>query len=275
MMNASHNPSPTLRTPAVNRSTSPFALLTALLSTLLVACGSLQASLAAEVPLESGWVSLFDGKSLDSWTASENKASCRVEDGLLLIGGERSHLFYNGPVDDHDFTDFELKLEVKTTPGSNSGVFFHTEYQEEGWPTKGHEAQVNSTHKDWRRTASLYAVKDIRDAVSKDDQWFEYHIIVRGNQITMKVDGKTVNEFTEDPDAPNLAERPDRKLSSGTIALQAHDPGSLVYYRNIRIKTPATTAAAAKPAAKQGKTKRRSKSRRMLRKRAARRCRCR
>jgi hypothetical protein len=274
MMDASLNPSPTVRIPAVTRSNSPVALLTTLSATLMIACGPLQASLAGEIPLESGWVSLFDGKSLDGWTASENKASCRVEDGLLLIGGERSHLCYNGPVDNHDFTDFELKLEVMTTPGSNSGVFFHTEYQETGWPTKGHEAQVNSTHKDWRRTASLYAVKDIRDTFSKDDQWFDYHIIVRGNQVTMKVDGKTVNEYTEVADAPGLADRPDRKLSSGTIALQAHDPGSMVYYRNIRIKTPATVAAA-KPLAKQSSTKRRSNSRRMLRKRAARRCRCR
>jgi hypothetical protein len=77
-------------------------------------------------------------------------------------------------------------------------------------------------------------------------------------------------------DAPHLAERPGRKLSSGTIALQAHDPGSLVYYRNIRVKTPATIAAAAKPAATQSKTKRRSTSRRrMIRKRAACRRRCR
>jgi hypothetical protein len=258
----------------VTRSNSPVVLPAILLTLFAYLAGAPQALFAGETPLSSGWVSLFDGKSLDGWTASEHKASCRVEDGLLLIGGERSHLFYNGPVDNHDFTDFELKLEVKTTPGSNSGVFFHTEYQEEGWPTKGHEAQVNSTHKDWRRTASLYAVKDIRDTFSKDDQWFDYHIIVRGNQIMMKVDGKTVNEYTEDPDAPGLAERPDRKLSNGTIALQAHDPGSLVYYRNIRIKTPATVAAA-KPLAKQSSTKRRSKSRRMLRKRAARRCRCR
>jgi hypothetical protein len=271
MIDASRITSPTFRTPAVKQSTSPIALLTPLLSALLVACGSLQASWAAEIPLEAGWVSLFDGKSLEGWTASENKASCRVEEGLLLIGGERSHLFYNGPVDNHNFTDFQLKLEVKTTPGSNSGVFFHTKYQETGWPTKGHEAQVNSTHKDWRRTGSLYAVKDIREAASKDDQWFDYHIIVRGNQITMKVDGKTVNQHTETGDAPGLVDRPDRKLSSGTIALQAHDPGSMVYYRNIRIKTPATEAAAEKPATSQTKTKRR----RLFRKRAARRCRCR
>jgi len=194
---------------------------------------------------EMEWVPLFDGKSLDGWAASEHKESCRVEDGKLLLGGERSHLFYNGPVDDHDFQDFELKLEVMTTPGSNSGVFFHTAYQDTDWPAKGHEAQVNNSHEDWRRTGSLYGVKDVRETPAKDNEWFEYHIIVQGNHVTLKVNGETVNEFTETPDGPQLADRPERKLSHGTIALQAHDPGSLVYFRNIRIKTPTTTMAAA------------------------------
>jgi hypothetical protein len=193
---------------------------------------------------EPGWVALFDGKSLAGWTASEHKESCRVEKDLLVLGGERSHLFYSGPVDDHDFQDFELKLEVMTKPGSNSGVFFHTAYQETDWPAQGHEAQVNNSQEDWRRTGSLYGVKDLRETPVDDNEWFEYHIIVRGNQVTFKINGETVNQYTETPDSPQLAERPQRKLSHGTIALQAHDPGSLVYYRNIRIKTPATAAAA-------------------------------
>ncbi len=251
----------------MTRHTFPVALLTTLLAAFVAVC-SPQASFAVEVPLEAGWVSLFDGQSLDGWTASENKASCRVEDGAILVGGERSHLFYSGPVDDHDFTDFELKLEVMTTPGSNSGVFFHTEYQETDWPAKGHEAQVNNTQRDWRRTGSLYGVKDIRETPVKDNEWFEYHILVRGKRITMKVNGETVNEYTEVPDAPHLAERPGRVFSSGTIALQAHDPGSLVYYRNIRIKTPST--AAAESAVTQCKKKRRKLRRRVAYRRCCR-----
>lgn len=204
-----------------------------------------QVSHAGEIVLEPGWVSLFDGESLDGWSASENRDSCRVEDGVIAVGGERSHLFYSGEVDDHNFEDFELKLDVMTKPGSNSGVFFHTKYQETDWPAKGHEAQVNNSHSDWRRTGSIYAVKDVRESPVDDNEWFEYHIIVRGKTVTLKVNGETVNEYTEEEGSPQLAERPERKLSSGTIALQSHDPGSLVYYRNIRIKTPSTTAAAA------------------------------
>lgn len=194
---------------------------------------------------EAGWVSLFDGKSLSGWTASENKESCRVEDGNIVVGGERSHLFYSGEVGNHDFDDFELKLEVKTTPGSNSGVFFHTTCQEEGWPNQGYEAQVNQSHGDWRRTGSIYSVKDLRETPAKDDQWFDYHVIVRDKHITVKVNGQTVNDYTEPDDIQPPEDRPNQKLSHGTIALQAHDPGSTVYYRNIRIKLPPSSTAQA------------------------------
>jgi 3-keto-disaccharide hydrolase len=186
---------------------------------------------------KSGWFQLFDGKSLDGWTASENKGSCSVENAMLKIGGgPRSHLFYTGPVLDHNFKNFELKLEVMTRPGANSGVYFHTEYQEEGWPEKGYEAQVNNSHEDWRRTGSLYEVKNVRESPATDNEWFDYDITVRDRRIILKVNGETTVDYTEPDNPPHLAQMPGRKLSSGTIALQAHDPTSVVYYRNIRIK---------------------------------------
>jgi hypothetical protein len=139
-------------------------------------------------------------------------------------------------VKNHDFKDFELKLDVKTEPQANSGVYIHTEYQDSGWPEKGYEAQVNNSQSDWRRTGSLYAVKDVRQAPAKDGEWFEYHITVKGNKVTLSVDGKPIVEYTEPENPPHASAMPSRKLSSGTIALQAHDPGSVIRYRNIRIK---------------------------------------
>ncbi len=198
-------------------------------------------TLAADASASSadgdGWISLFDGKSLDGWRASEHKDSCKVEDGEIVVGGgERSHLFYDGPVENHDFKNFELKLQAKTEPGSNSGVYFHTQYQEVDWPAKGYEAQVNNSQQDWRRTGSLYAVKDVDKTSVKDNEWFDYHIIVRGKQITTIVNGETIVDYTEPESPPQADPARDRRLSHGTIALQAHDPGSIVRYRNIRIK---------------------------------------
>ena len=199
-----------------------------LLLLALTACNTTKPAGTAD-----GWVSLFDGKSLDGWRASENPSTFRVEDGEIVVHGPRAHLFYTGPVMNHDFTDFELKAEVMTTPGSNSGIFIHTAYQEEGWPSRGYEIQVNNSHTDWRRTGSVYALDDVWDTYVNDNEWYTQHIIVRGRTVTVKINDETVVEYTEPDDIdPSTAKR----LSSGTIALQGHDPESLVYYRRVMVK---------------------------------------
>jgi hypothetical protein len=174
-----------------------------------------------------GWISLFDGKSLTGWKASEHPATFTVADGAIVVFGDRAHLFYDGPVQNHNFKNFEFKAQVMTTPGSNSGMFIHTAYQEEGWPSKGYEIQVNATHTDWRKTSSIYGVQDIKEAPNKDNEWFTQQITVQGKKITVKVNGKTINEYTTGDDG---------KLSSGTFALQGHDPKSKVYYKDVMVR---------------------------------------
>ena len=174
-----------------------------------------------------GWISLFDGKSLTGWKVSEHPATFTVADGAIVVFGERAHLFYDGPVQNHNFKNFEFKAQVMTTPGSNSGMFIHTAYQEEGWPSKGYEIQVNATHTDWRKTSSIYGVQDIKEAPNKDNEWFTQQITVQGKKITVKVNGKTINEYTTGDDG---------KLSSGTFALQGQDPKSKVYYKDVMVR---------------------------------------
>lgn len=188
---------------------------------------------------ESGWISLFDGKSLEGWKVNENHQTFSVEEGKIVVFGPRSHLFYTGPIQNQKFKNFELKLEIMTFPKANSGVYFHTEWQDQGFPRKGFEVQVNNSHGDPKRTAGLYNIKDNYEAPAKDEQWFTLHIIVQGKKVTTKVDGKTIVEWTE-PESKEAADQPrrgmDRRISSGTFALQGHDPGSKIYYRNIFVK---------------------------------------
>ena len=179
------------------------------------------------------YVSLFDGKSLDGWKSNDDTPGCfTISDGAIKISGGRAHLFYVGKVNNADFKNFEFKAKVMTTKGSNSGIYFHTKFQEKGWPSAGYECQVNNTHGDPRKTASLYAIKDVNPAPAKDDEWFDYEIIVEGKQIIVKINGETITDYTEPADL----DRPERQLSSGTFALQAHDPGSKVYYRDLKVK---------------------------------------
>ena len=183
-----------------------------------------------------GFVSLFDGKTFVGWRVNEeNPSTFSVEDGTIKVAGDRTHLFYEGNVGNHDFKNFELKLKAKTLPGSNSGIFIHTAYQAKGWPDKGYEVQVNQTHDDWRKTGSLYSFSDVKENLVKDNEWYDYDITVKDKRVIIKVNNKVAVDYTEPDTLPET--RGLKKLSSGTIALQGHDPKSVVYFKDIEIKS--------------------------------------
>jgi hypothetical protein len=182
------------------------------------------------------WVSLFDGKTLNGWKVGENPETFKVEDGAIVVNGKVAHLFYDGKEGNHDFKNFELKLDIMTMPGSNSGVYIHTQYQESSWPKKGYEVQVNNSQGDWRRTGGLYAVQDIKEPPAKDNEWFSMHIVVKNKNIKVSVNNKQLVDYTEPENAVREKGMEGRLLSSGTIALQGHDPNSKVLYKNIQLK---------------------------------------
>ena len=171
---------------------------------------------------EDGWKKLFDGKTLDGWKASENKTSWSVKDGALVCDGDRSHLFYVG--DDKPFTNFELECEVMTTPGSNAGIYFHTKYQETGWPKFGYECQVNVTHKDPKKSGSLYGVVNVSDPPCKDNEWYTQRIRVEGKKVTLSINGKTTVEYTEPEGQEASSGKFERRLGSGTFAPPSSRP---------------------------------------------------
>ena len=184
---------------------------------------------------EKGFVSLFDGKTFTGWKVNEeHPATFSIEDGTIKVAGDRTHLFYNGTVANHDFKNFELKLKAKTMPGSNSGIFIHTTYQAKGWPNKGYEVQVNQTHDDWRKTGSLYSFNDVKENLVKDNEWYNYHISVIGKHIIIKVNDKVAVDYTEPDTLPEG--RGERNLSAGNFALQGHDSKSVVYFKDIEVK---------------------------------------
>ncbi|RMG04106.1 MAG: DUF1080 domain-containing protein, partial [Planctomycetota bacterium] len=155
--------------------------ITCAVSLLTTCTMSLVATSAAA---DTGWQPLFNGRSFDGWKAAEHPASWTIEDGCLVACGPRSHLFYQGPVGNHQFKNFELRVTAKTAPHSNSGVYFHTEYQESGWPEKGYEVQINNGHSgsgtyvELKQTGSLYAVQNLYKNFVPNDQWFTMRIRV-------------------------------------------------------------------------------------------------
>ena len=182
------------------------------------------------------WISLFDGKSLNGWKVGANPETFKVENGTIVVNGNTAHLFYDGPVMNHDFKNFGFKARVMTFPGANSGIYFHTVFQEKGWPAKGYEVQVNNSHTDWRRTGSLYAIEDVKEVYVKDNEWFTESITVQGKRVIIKINDKTVVDYTEPENVQRPADMSGRLISEGTFALQGHDPKSKVLFKDIMVK---------------------------------------
>lgn len=185
---------------------------------------------------DTKWHPIFNGNNLDGWKVGENASTFSVADGAIKVAGPRAHLFYQGEVENHDFKNFEFKATVMTKPGANSGIYIHTEYQEGGFPSQGYEVQVNNSQKDWKRTGSLYGIVDIRETYVKDNEWYTEYIKVEGKRIIVKINDTVVVDYTE-PENPERGDgEKNRLLGSGTFALQGHDPGSVVFYKDIRVK---------------------------------------
>jgi len=195
------------------------------------------------------WISLFDGKSLDGWKPNEHADTFRVVNGQIVVHGERTHLFYVGPVQSADFKNFELSADVMTRPGANSGIYFHTAYQPSGWPAAGFEVQVANTHegangyKERKKTGSLYAVRNVYKQLVNDNEWFRMNILVRGKQVQIRLNDMLVVDYIE-PGEPFRADLNfQRVINHGTFALQGHDPGSTTYFKNIRVRPLADNIA--------------------------------
>lgn len=195
----------------------------------LVACAQSASPTASET--------LFDGKSLAGWKASsEDPGSFKVVDGALQVRGGKGHLFYVGNDGSASFTDFDFSAKVRTYEGANSGLYFHTKFEDKGWPSAGYECQVNATHKDIKKTGGLYAVQDVLNTpAAPDGEWFDYRIRVEGKRVQIWINGRQTVDFTEPADWTPPKGMPGRRLSSGTFAIQAHDPGCRVDYKDIRV----------------------------------------
>jgi hypothetical protein len=192
--------------------------------------------LCIEVSAQGKWIPLFNGENFDGWKVGENASSFTIEDGTIKVAGPKAHLFYMGSVQNHNFKNFELKVTVKTKPGANSGIYFHTKYQERSWPESGYEVQVNNSHTDWIRSGSLYGIVDIKETYVQDDEWYTEYIKVEGKHILVKINDKVVVDYLEKDVDKRSDDLKRRFISNGTFALQAHDPKSVIYYKEILVR---------------------------------------
>ena len=171
-----------------------------------------------EMPNAQGWAKAFDGTTLSGWEMVD-PGGWEMKDGVLLGKGPRSHLF-----SPRTYTNVEFKAEIRLNNKGNSGMYFRAQ-KGPGWP-KGYEAQVENTSSDPQRTGSLYNLSKVTEQLIQDDTWWTQHVIAIGKRTLIKVNGKVVTDFVDEK----------ATHTAGYLALQQHDPGSKVEYKNVMIR---------------------------------------
>jgi hypothetical protein len=218
---------------------------------------------APSVGSEEGFVSLFDGKTLQGWKIGDNASLFQVIDGTIVMecpatNKQPAHLFYDGEVAEHNFKNFDLRVDVMTYPGANSGIYFHTRFQQAGFPRLGIECQVNNSHSDWKRTGSLYNLVNLTWGPEKppannkqttivvepppvtDNTWYTEEVVYTNGDVVVKLNGKVMIEYKV-PEADTEHRLAGMTwLPRGTFALQGHPPMpnhiSKASFKNIRVK---------------------------------------
>ncbi|MBX3176569.1 MAG: DUF1080 domain-containing protein [Candidatus Hydrogenedentes bacterium] len=191
----------------------------AVAAAVLCLLGALSFPLAAEDP-EEGFVSLFDGKSLDGWHLM-NGAQFFVEDGVIKHDVGRGWLR-----SDKQYSDFIFRVEFRfLEPMQDGGVFLRATMEGESRPDKKYEVQVENS----ARMATIFGaeheldVERVKKVLKPDGEWNEYDIKIVGPSIEVRLNGELVAS-SKAADA----------LTRGYIGLQGEDGAH--EYRNFRIK---------------------------------------
>jgi hypothetical protein len=176
----------------------------------------------AQKPESSGWITLFDGRSLNGWHP-EADAKWRVEGGVLIAdsGGDgwlRS---------DRQFGNFRLEAEFRNVKGGNCGIFLRasaaTKAGDPSNPASSYELQINNEDPKWATGSIEDVIQRIAAVNPEPNQWHKYEIAVHGDHFAVQLDGKKVLDGR------------DAKIKTGYIGLQ-HHKDMPVAFRNIKIQ---------------------------------------
>jgi Domain of Unknown Function (DUF1080) len=194
-----------------------------------LALGLAALSYSPQASSETGWITLFDGKSLDGFTKTGD-ANWRVEDGTIVADKGNGFL-----VTKNDYKDYEIRAEFWVEPDSNSGIFIRCTDPNKTTAENCYEVNIwDMRPEPSYGTGAIVNVAKVDPMPKAGGKWNTYDITAKGSTFTVVLNGqKTVDAQ-------------DSKLASGHIALQhglgnkdangvANDKG-VVKFRKIEIK---------------------------------------
>lgn len=200
----------------------------------ILATGSLQAQ-------ETGFVSLFDGQSLNGWVG--NKSSYLVKEGMIVIepkGGGGGNLYT-----EKEYGNFILRFEFQLTPGANNGLGIHAPldgdaaYVGKEFQILDNEAEKYAGLQAYQYHGSLYGVMPAkRGFLRPTGEWNQQEVQINHPYVTLILNGEVILEgnYLEASQSGTLdkKEHPGLLRSRGHIGFLGH--GDLVRFRNIKIK---------------------------------------
>jgi hypothetical protein len=209
---------------------------------------------------KDGFISIFNGKTLEGWEAMPAKTApaWTVKDGMIVGNGDkgRGYLTFSP---NKEVADLELKFSYRFPGKGNSGVsiraivdktrkrHFQSYHADIGHLGIGKNVMGawdfhtpgRREHRCFRGDRLVIAENDqptitpIKDALTAADikkgDWNTVHIIAKGNNFKLFINGKLSSEFTE-----HLPEA--KRLKKGMIQFQLHDPGMIVHFKDLSLK---------------------------------------
>src|SRR5579863_831606 len=170
----------------------------------LLLMGFAALSYAPQASSETGWVTLFDGKNLDSFNKIGD-ANWRLEDGVIVADKGNGFL-----VSKDSYTDFQIRAEFWVEPDSNSGVFIRVTNPEKIGSDNAYEVNIWDMRPDPSYgTGAIVNVAKVDPMPHAGGKWNTYEIIAKGSSFTVVLNGQKTVDGAQDV-----------KLSSGHIALQ-------------------------------------------------------
>lgn len=209
------------------------------LGMLLLAASALRADAPDQARDESGFVPMFDGKTLAGWHVIGGKADAwRVEDGMLVSLGQGGGWLGT----DRNYADFVLRFQFRLTPESNSGIYLRAPADTSHISRTGMEIQLlDETHprykgiQPWQLTGAIYHVASPEAGHLKPTgEWNTMEIRAEGPRVVVTLNGAKVVDDRLDSHPELAKEHPGLRRAEGLIGLQSHN--GRVEFRELRVK---------------------------------------
>ncbi|MDE0103702.1 MAG: DUF1080 domain-containing protein [Bryobacterales bacterium] len=222
--------------------------------------GLILAAACAPQPSPDGFVRIFDGETLAGWRAvpEQLRQSWSVQDGAIQGHGLEDRLAYLVYAGDEDLGNFELKIRYKMLTDGNTGIEVRGRPDATAKrPFEGYHADLGhvgigpgilgawdlhfATRKEFpgRRGMRLLIEQDGQGRLESLEGhiqvgdiavrgWNSCRIVARGDHLQFFINGLLSSELIDRGDAG--------RLNRGLVALQIHDKGTVVQFRDILLR---------------------------------------